>query len=221
MSVISSRHTVVKFVAGKSVAFENQRLAKVGYKSTKNQKAKFDSVCASVPTIPEQVILDNSHRIVPYIKNLLEQAQDGIIRSLYETSGGLLTSVADEEINIEAIIGYLSAESNGGRLTKELIADWFTEHVADNLTVAVAEKLSFEELGETEMAVVKKQLRMFSELVQSLAGGKTILTQQQKLGCRKVIELANVEGEKVSNQLIARLDAMDKKEEKIEELLDL
>jgi hypothetical protein len=221
MSNISTRHNIVKFESGKSQAFTGQRLAKVGYKTTKQTKAKFDSVCVSLPKIEEQTILDNSHRLVPYIRNLLETAQDGIIRSLYETSGGLLSSIDDSELSIDSILGFLSAESNGGRLTKEVIADWFVQHVQDNLTVVVAEKLGFQELTETEMDVVNKQLNMFSGLAQSLAAGTTVLSAQQKTGLRKIIDLANDAGQKVSDALTARLDAMDKKELDLAAMLDL
>jgi hypothetical protein len=221
MSNVSTSHNVNPFVAGKSAALTGQRLARVIYKTTKNQKAKFPAVCVSVPVIEEQTILDSAHRLIPYIRGLMESAQDGIIRSLYETKNGSLSSVHDDEIGVDAIVGYLVAEASGNRLTKELIESWFDTAVADNLTVVVAEKLGFEELNDEQMLTVQKQLNGFKGLVSSLAGGKTILSAVQITGCRKVIALASVDGDEVSERLTARLDAMERKETKLEELLEL
>src|SRR5438874_354432 len=79
---ISNRHPVNPFIAGKSAPMSDQRLAKVGYKNSKNSPARFPSICASVPYITE-FTEDQFERLQPYIVNLLENAQDGILKSLY------------------------------------------------------------------------------------------------------------------------------------------
>lgn len=86
---ITNRHSVVPFTAGESKPMTGQRLAKVGYKSTKKNPARFKSVCVSVPEIPENNIRSELDRLIPHVRTMLENAQDGIIRSLYESREGI------------------------------------------------------------------------------------------------------------------------------------
>jgi len=216
---ITNRHAVVPFVAGKSAPFDGQRLAKVGYKSSKTNPAKFPSVCASVPMIQDSEILSNVDRLVPYVRGLLESAQDGIIRSLYESSGGQRTEVGDSEISLDCIIGYLESESSGGRLTVDGLNAWFDTNVKDNLTVVIADKIGIADLDDAGISRITPHLNAYRQLIASLSGGKTILSPQQIAGIRKAIEVSSVDDE-TSVKLLSRLDAMEKKP-KIEELLEL
>lgn len=213
---ITSRHAVVPFIAGSTRALHDQRLSKVGYKSSKSNPAKFPSVAASVPVIPLDTIVENAERLAPYVRNLLEGAQDGIFRSLYESSGGLRTELGDSEIGIDSIIGYLESESNGGRLTIESINSWFDSAVRDNLTVVIADKIGAAEIDDPRIA---GHINSYRGLLASLSGGKTLLQPTQISGLRKAIEIASTDDE-MSARLIARLDSMEKKP-KIEELLEL
>jgi len=220
MSVISNRHQVNKFVAGKSQPLANQRLAKIGYKSSKINPAKFASVCVSVPMIdPKEVITDFTPWF-PHLRTLMENAQDGIIKSLYESSNGQLTTVGDDEIGYSAILAFLEAEANGGRMTKEFLVAWFNQELQDNLTVVIAEKLGFEELNEEQEKTVSKHVNAYRELISSLAGGKTLLQETQVKSLQKVLELTANEDDETVKKLNLRLENMLKKE-KIEDLLEL
>jgi hypothetical protein len=213
---ITNRHAIIPFIAGKTAPLNEQRLSKVGYKSSKSNPAKFPSVAASVPVIPAEDILARMSDLVPYVRNLLETAQDGIFRSLYESSGGLRTELGDSEIGIDSIIGYLESESNGGRLTIESINSWFDGNVRDNLTVVIADKIGAAEIDDPRIA---GHINSYRGLLASLSGGKTLLQPTQISGLRKAIEIASTDDE-MSARLIARLDSMEKKP-KIEELLEL
>jgi hypothetical protein len=208
---ITNRHAVVKFVSGESKPLKDQRLAKVGYKTTAKNPAKFPSVCASVPMIPETEIVGAIDSLLPHIRTMLENAQDGIFRSLYEASGGLRTEIGDGELSVSQCVAFLESEAAGGRLTKEVLESWFNANVSDNLTVVIADRLKFEELNEDQMAVVQKHLNSYKGLISSLSGGATILSAVQIQGVRRAIEVSSVEDE-ISRKLIARLDAMEKKE---------
>jgi len=48
---ISNRHPLNPFTSGASQALAGQRLAKIGYKSSKTAPARYPSVCASIPPI--------------------------------------------------------------------------------------------------------------------------------------------------------------------------
>jgi hypothetical protein len=220
MSVIGTRHAVVPFVAGKTVAFPEQRLAKVGYKTTKKQAAKFPNVAVSIPQITEfdETIIE---RALPYLVTVFENAQDGIIRSLYESSDGLRKEIDDSEISPEACLAFLEAEANGSRLKKETIESWFDAEIADSLTVMIADKLRFTDLTPENKPVIAKHVNVYREIISSLAGGKTFLQPTQIKGCRVAIALCAEDGNSdLADKLIARLDAMENKP-KLEELLDL
>src|SRR3990172_1508944 len=167
---ITNRHSVIPFVAGKTVPLTDQRLAKIGYKTTKKNPAKFPNVAVSVPPITEfdETILE---RALPYLVTVFENAQDGIIRSLYESSMGQLREVSDDDISPAACLAFLEAEANGSRLTKEMIASWFDSEVSENLTVLVAEKLGFTDLTTDNMVVVKKHVSIYRDIISQLAGG--------------------------------------------------
>lgn len=213
---ITNRHAVVPFVAGKSQALTDQRLSKVGYKSSKGKPAKFASVCASVPVIPADEIVGNINRLIPYVRTFLESAQDGIFRSLYESSGGLRTEIGDSEIGIDQIIGYLESESTGGRLSIEYLNDWFDNNLKDNLTVVIADKIGAQDVDDPRISA---HIASYRGLIASLSGGKTLLNSVQISGIRRALEVCSMDDD-TSVKLLSRLDVMEKKP-KIEELLEL
>lgn len=221
MSNISTRHNVNIFTAGKSQPLTGQRLAKIGFKKSKNQTNPLKSVCVSVPPIEMEACWDEAYipQFQKIVQTALENAQDGIIRSLYESSGGNLTSVSNEEISIPACLAFIESEMNGGRMTKEMIVAWFNSELRDNLTVTFADKLGFSELTPENQATIDKHVNAYRDLFASLAGGKTILEEKQILSLKRALELTSGENE-IEEKLTARLDGMLKKE-KIEDLLEL
>lgn len=216
---ISNRHTVNPFVAGKSAPMSEQRLARVGYKSTAKNPAKYQSVCASVPQILSADISEEQIKnLMPHIVGLLESAQDGIFKSLYESADGKLECLRDEDISVDACIAYLSAEAEGSRLTKELLESWFTRAMADNLNVVIAEKLGFDLSTPEQEETVSRHVNAYKGLISALAGGKTLLVDHQIKGLRKALEC--VPEDDMSVRIGKRLDAMENKP-KMADLLEL
>lgn len=207
---ISNRHSVVPFVAGKSVAMADQRLAKVGYKSTKQTKAKFPSVCASVPMIADDQIIPFSERLLPHVRTLLENAQDGILRSLYESNDGNLASVSDDEISIQACISFLEADAAGSRLTKEMVEKWFDETLSGNVYVLIAEKLGFTDPNKDQDVLIQKHVAGYKGVLASLSGGKTLLQPVQIKGCKVALESMG-EMDDLAQKLMNRLTQMEAK----------
>ena len=215
---ISNRHTVNPFVAGKSAPMSEQRLAKVGYKSTAKNPAKYPSICVSVPPInawSEQ----QAETLKPFIRAMLENAQDGIIRSLYESSDGTLSAVSDDDISVDSCIAFMVAENEGGRLTSAMLEQWFDTQMLDNLTVVIAEKLGFDLSTPEQLVTIGKHTNSYRALISSLAGGKTMLATPQIQGLKRALEVVSVEDE-ISGKLKARLVAMENKP-KMAELLEL
>jgi len=210
MSNVSNRHNVNPFVAGKSDALTGQRLAKVGYKTTKKNPAKFKNVCVSVPFVSDDDVSANSVRMIPYIRTMIENAQDGIIKSLYESAQGSLSSVSDDEISVSSCIAFMEAEESGGRLTKEFLETWFVENVSDNLSVALAERTSL----ELEDGKILAAVNGFKGLISGLSGGKTYYAPEQIVQIRKALELCS-EDDEISKKLVNRLNVMEKKTEEL------
>jgi hypothetical protein len=148
--------------------------------------------------------------LTPHILAMIEQAQDGVVRSLYEGSDGTLTTVSDDDISVAACCAYLSAVAAGGRLTGELVGAWFDAQVAENLTVVIAQKLGFEDLTDAQMVQIRKHLAGYKGLFVSLAGGKTVIQPQQLTGIRRALEVAAVDDD-VSRKLEAKIKALENK----------
>ena len=219
MSNISNRHQVVPFTAGESKPLSGQRLAKVGYKTSKKTPAKFKSICVSVPQIDPTEVQEKISRLLPHIGTMLENAQDGIIRSLYESQEGNLSSVADHEISIDSCIAFMDAEAAGDRLKKEHIESWFDAEISENLFILVAEKLGFTEPNADQTGVIQKHVKTYRDVISMLAGGKTRLEEKQIKGCRVALSLGNTDGG-IGQKLMNRLDQMEKAP-KIEDMLEL
>lgn len=216
---ISNRHSVVPFTAGESKPMKDQRLAKVGYKSTKKNPARFKSVCVSVPEIPENNIRAELDRLIPHVRTMLETAQDGIIRSLYESREGNLSEVSDDELSVLSCIAFLDAEAAGDRLKKEHIENWFDAELADSLFVLIAEKLGFNEPTQNQEAEVQKHVRVYRQVLSMLAGGKTLLQPKQIQGCKTALALTDTD-QGIGQKLLKRLEQMEKPVQ-IVEMLDL
>jgi hypothetical protein len=202
MSQISNIHAFVPFVAGSSKAANEQRLMKIGYKVTKNQKNPKKSVCASIPPVnadmwaEENVVL----RIAPHINQFLEDVQDKIGRALYEAGKN---EVRDEDISIEQVIAYLDSESNGNRLTKEVVEKWFTESLQDYLSTAVMEKMG---ITEYEDEKIVQMMNAYKGSFAALSGGATIYPIDKVNQLLRALEFTSSEdnsgvGEKLKNRL--------------------
>lgn len=218
MSVISNRHSILPFESGKSAALDGQRLAKVTYKPRGKNPARFPSVCVSVPMIPFPTS-DQLERLMPHVLAMLETAQDGIVRSLYESSDGAMREVSDEDIGFNAIMGFLEAEASGGHLSKEKIGQWFTQNLRDNLTVTVAEKLGFDLSTPEQEQTVARHVRGYDDLFQSLAGKSVMMETKQIHGLQRALEISSGDdeiGQKLGKKLADMLIRP-----KIEDLLEL
>lgn len=212
MSNVSTVHDIKPFKAGDK-ALSGQRLAKIGYKKTKEQPNPLPSVCVSVPFIAPDEITANVTKLLPYICDLLEQTQDKIIRSLYESAGGNLKIVQDSEISVSACIGFLAAESEGNRLTKDAIEQWFNLTLSERVYIWIGAKLGYDldSLTPEQDATIQKHVKVYKEIMGSLAGGATILAEKQIRGIRGALDLVEDSADPMVSRLSARLDTMERK----------
>jgi hypothetical protein len=223
MSVISNRHTVVPFVSGKTAPFAGQRLAKVGYKTTKDNPAKFPSIAVSVPQVSVSDIEENVQSLLPYIGTLIENTQDSIVRSLYESADGGLKEISDSDISVSACIAFLRAETAGDRLSKEITNPWFDSTLHDSLYVLISEKLGFStdssEPNSDQDKVILKHTNNYKQLFAILAGGKQKLAESQVNGLKMALSMTD-DSDQIAKRLKAKLEEQTQKP-KLIELLEL
>lgn len=219
MSNFSNAHNVTAYDSKKSEALTGQRLAKCKYKTTVKTPAKYPSVCASVPFLKADDVTPHLTQLMGHIGAMLETAQDGILKSLYETSDGALSVVTDADISVTACIAFMDAVSQGNRLTSEFIEAWFVESVQDYLVAMVTEKLKYDDdMTPEQEKTVMQHVNGYKGLYSSLAGGKTILMDKQIKSLQNVLGL--IDSDDTCEKLKARLSNMANKP-KLEELLEL
>ena len=214
MSNVSTSHNVVAFVSGKSEALTGQRLTVAKYKSTAKTPAKHPNVCASIPVL-ELTLESIPQALVPHINTWLQEQQDNVFKSVYESHGGTLTSVNDSELGVDSIIGYLSAVSVSGRLTKEAIEQWYTSECKHVIVFNAAVKQGFigadfdgEELTVTEaqQAQLDKISNAYRDLFSGLAGGTTKYAPSVQDSLNKM--LSQCADSPMVERLVGRLESM-------------
>lgn len=226
MSNVSQAHTIVPFVAGETKALTGQRLARVICKQTakmaKDGIKALPSVAASVPQISSDSVAARVPDLMPYIVQMVESAQDGIIRSLYESSEGALTQVLDSEISLDAVIAFLGAESEGDRLTKKAIELWFDSAAKDACAAIVAEKFGFAgdsaEWSENQQTRVNMGLKAYKDLFSGLSGGRTHYDDKIIRGLILALEL--MDSDSIGSRLRARLAKMERENQMAREVSD-
>jgi hypothetical protein len=215
MSNVSNVHTVVPFVSGKSEALTGQRLIRVLYKPRGNKPAEYPSVCVSVPLLPQAIVSDA--RFHPYFMEYLETVQDKVVKGLYEARKGKLDRVSDAELDADAMLGYLVAESAGERISKESIAAWFAARVRDNLLVIYAEKLGYVpagsdgnvELTDEQMDTLLRECGKVQAICELMAGKDVVLAEQQKKTIQRVFQICSEnESEGFSAKLKSKFDSL-------------
>ena len=213
MSNVSTRHAVTPFVAGTSKPLSGQRLARAGFKLTEKMKAvgkvALPSVCASVPFINGGDVHEYLTDLLPHIGNMLEKAQDEILRSKYESAGGVLSDITDEEISIPACIAFLNAESTGSRLSAETIGAWFDTTLTNSLTFLIADKLGFDLSTPEQEQTVARHVKNHRDVLAMLAGKNVILAPRQESAIKNMLELA--EEDTMHQKLSAKLAALSVK----------
>ena len=227
MSIISNIHTLVPFVSGESKSLNGQRLAKVGFKKTKDNPSPLASVCASVPFLSQEEVMGNIQALLPHVGSMLEGVQDQIIRALYEASQGQRKDVRDEEISVQACIAFLSAEAAGSRISAESIKAWFENGEAKNISAAIiCDALKYGDQDEwtpEQEATILKHVGVYCEVFQILAGKNLTrgsFSDKQWYRLNQILELVMSENpeDAFGRKLTDKMDVIAKAV-KVEELI--
>ena len=211
MSNISDRSQLVAFVsngAGKSKPFDGQRLSKVIYKARNGNEAAKPNVCASIPLVTNQDVENQIQALMPYIRSMVADTQDKIIRERYEAGA---TSIGHDEISVACCVAYLEEDSKSGRMTGDDIRAWFASELQDGIMVALADKLN---VGDNptpdETKKIEQALNVYRDKFASLAGGKTSLSEPVCDKLLTVMALANDAENPITQKLTKRIEDMKK-----------
>lgn len=224
MSVIDTlNHSVVAYDPKSTKAFTGQRLSKVTYKTVTDKDnplygIKRDSKCVSLPLFKADEVVAQAAALAPYVIEYLQTVQDKIVRERVDAGAA---SISMAEISIVGCIEYLDSNSESGRLTKESVAAWFQETIADNLTVVLAERLGVGEVPtDAESNKIIAVVEAFKGKVSALAGGKTAYEPKVCKSILNCLELAP-SGDVLATRFTARLNKMIEEAKANEDLLNL
>lgn len=224
MSIIDIlNHSVVSYDPKSSKAFSGQRLSKVTYKTVTDKESplcgiKRESKCVSLPLIPTTEIVAQAVVLAPYVVEYLQGVQDKIVRERID-AGAL--NISMEEVSIAACIEYLDSNSESGRLTKESVAAWFNDTIAEPLAITLADRLGVSATPtDAESTKILAVVEAFKGKVAALAGGKTAYEPKVCRSILSALELAP-SGDVLATRFSSRLNKMIEESKQNEELLNL
>lgn len=224
MSVIDNlNHSVVAYDPKSTKAFTGQRLSKVTYKTITDKEnplfgVKRDSKCVSLPLFKAEEVISQSAALAPYVIEYLQTVQDKIVRERIDAGA---SSISMAEISIAGCIEYLDSNSESGRLTKESVAAWFNETIAEPLSMVLMEKLGVSETpSDEESNKIIAVVEAFKGKVSALAGGKTAYEPKVCKSILNCLELAP-SGDVLATRFSARLNKMIEEAKANEDLLNL
>lgn len=209
MSNVSSFHSIQSY-SGKESALSGQRLVTVTFKTDKETGIKPESKCVSVPLVSESFsaeILENWSLVEKHIYRFFEDIQDKIVREavIEEKS-----QIHGNEIGLFSCLDFLNSVSSGGRLSKEILANFFAEEVEPVLATVLCEKLGVVNSSPSpqQEKVLSATLKRFEQWIVSLSGTKTLFGNDTILQLEKCFSL--VSSSPLLDKLSAKLVEMKK-----------
>lgn len=202
MSNVSSFHSIQSY-SGKESALSGQRLITVTFKTDKETGIKPESKCVSVPLVADSFgteIIDNWELVQKHVYGFFADIQDKIVR---ESVIDGKDQVHENEIGLFSCLDYLNQVSSGGRLSKEVLSNWFSEEVEPVLATVLCEKLGVVNSSPTvqQEKVLTQTLKRFEQWICSLAGTKTLFGNDTILQLEKCFSLVG------SSPLLDKLNA--------------
>lgn len=219
MSNFNGQHAVVSYVSGVTKALSGgNRLAVISYKTVKDKLTgkdlgKKESKAVSVPLLDDVGIKGQIPELIPHIRDMLAGVQDKIIREMLDSEVSC-SHISDADISISACISYLESESGVGRMTKVMLNEWFDTCLADDLMVALANKLGVSDVPSAgEAAKIEGLMSVYREKLSALAGGKTSYDVKTAVSLIKALELkGNIADDSIGGKLHEKLVKMRDKE---------
>jgi hypothetical protein len=162
------------------------------------------SKCVSMPRFKREEIMASVDAMFPAIEDMLHKARVAAFGKICDKHSHIDISSLTLQVAMQ--------ELESGRLNSEIVAEWFSEVLANELMDAFIAK------GVTDEKKIEKSVEGYLELLKGLVSGRTQYTKHQRDGLRKALELVNEE-DSIKVRFLARLNGMESKEEELLELL--
>lgn len=145
------------------------RTSKVMYKVAKTGEnagvVKGNNVCMLLAPLNTEEVKEKLDKLMPHVIDYLESEQDKIVKAAHTSDD---VTLSPEFLDIDAIIIALETSASAGRMNKEIITSWFTDNMADMLTVLFADKLG---ISDTPTDSETQKLNQFLEVYKSKYAG--------------------------------------------------
>lgn len=205
----SAAYDVRKYTGDNKPA-DGHRLSILTFKTPSKEKnnaayVKPDNLCVSIPQLSVKSIPD---ALSSAWQACFEDLQDACIRNLLVNEDGEVIKskkfILDAEIDFAACAAYAAASAVSGKLTKEVIGNWFDANLADALTVALANAL---QIGDTptaeETAKLDVILKQHKDALASCAATIPNLPVKTAKSLANAVALA--EDDRIKSSLAAKL----------------
>jgi hypothetical protein len=205
------------------------RTVKVLYRFKDESKRDKVNSYVRIPNrhLSESSILARIDDLMPFVTSYLESIEDGMIKELH--SKGQL-NIYPESLSLDKILEVLESTTNNGRLTKELIGNWFDEVLSDSLTTAFATKLGLD-LAEESLAIaidsgdeetlrkiarIEQVVAMYKDKLESLASPKVSFKEEDQAALLGMFnKIPDVLENSVGRRLHSRISNMANKEDEL------
>lgn len=195
------------------VASEEFRVAKCMYKGKKDPEtgklveAEHKNSCALVPFITSGEITKAMEALTPHFITYLEGVQDEIVKKLHISGVDKFTS---NSISIGSILSHLEAvSSTGNRLNAIAIGEWFDTSMADELAVAVANKMGVSDSpSDAEIEKIQLITSTYRTKLGKLASGKTFFNEDEAERIQKAIRMCKADSSVIGKRFDVRLQKM-------------
>jgi hypothetical protein len=199
MSVISNIHTATVYDAKKSAPFDGQRLVVTIAKKDKDGnygQHLQQTMATSIPLLTAESIDFTNSSVQFHAVEYFKTIQNAIIADRIKSGQ---KSVQSSDIEQNAIIAYLEAETVGDKWTSERVAQWFM----DNIALAFTEKLLEKGIADAE---IDKKIEVtkgkFAEVLSTKAKPATMVAQK----LTEVLNLCDDTSDVVYKRFYAKLN---------------
>lgn len=202
MSSISSVHSISVYDSKEPAKAETGNTLIV---SRGNAKSNTVSVCASLPTLTQEDVLNSFETLVPHILDMLNLERGKLVRKFAEKG-----EIRSEQCDIAAIVIELEGEA---RLSKEAIAEYLKAPAqSEALKAAFALKFKWgDALSEEQVKKLDQLSNALRDKLSELAGNKTSWSEKEQNVALSYLEI--LEESSMKDRLLGRLVKMGEKKQ--------
>lgn len=182
-------YAITAYTPGKS-GIVGYRTVPVTFKTDKVTKVKRDSVATSLPVLSRDAIVSNITTLVECVKAWCEEVQDKIVREAVLAGKQAINA---DEVDLAAIAAFMRESMTSGRLSGEMLQDWFTEQMEPMLTLTLAEKLGITTESPTESHTkLETMVTVYKTKIIALASGRTKYDKKEAGQIMRAFEVCNL-----------------------------